>query len=220
MKKKTRKVPAPWNLTGNGYIFLYKFPKKFKESPFFHISLSDKPSSGFGTIMLVDYVKSDAGPYKELLFIPGEFEYLYKKFYSITKIYVSTMESVDNGRANWGIPKELADFETTKLDKKRERIIVKKDGAVIFDAILRKRYVPFRVSTRYFSHALVQKLKGKTVFFTEFNGSGRGRLAVLESLYCNPAYFPEVCSLKPIAVTAVEDFRITFPVAATLREEG
>ncbi|HOT44038.1 MAG TPA: acetoacetate decarboxylase family protein [Spirochaetota bacterium] len=218
MKKKTKKIPAPWSLTGNGYIFIYKFPDEFKKSPFFRISLSDRVASGFGTIMLVDYEKSDAGPYRELLFIPGEFDYLYKKFYSITKIYVSTKESVDNGRANWGIPKELADFEAIRIDKRRERIIVRKDGTIVFDAILKKRSIPFRVSTRYFSHALVQKLEGKTVFFTEFNGAGRGRLATLESLYCNPHYFPEVCSLKPIAVTAVEDFRITFPVAATLFE--
>jgi hypothetical protein len=214
----TKKIPAPWNLAGNGYIFIYKFPKKFRESPFFRISLSDKPAGGLGTIMLVDYVTSDAGPYRELLFIPGEFDYLYKKFYSITKIYVSTMESVVNGRSNWGIPKEHADFETILIDKRRERIIVKKEGTVIFDAVLKKRRVPFRVSTRYFSHALVQKLVGKTIFFTEFNGSGRGRLAVIESMYCNPEYFPEVCSLNPIAVSAIEDFHITFPVAATLRE--
>ncbi len=216
----TKKFPAPWSLTGNGYIFIYKFLKKYNDSPFFNISLSDKPAGGFGTIMLVDYGKSDAGPYKELLFIPGEFDYLYKKFYSITKIYVSTKESVDNGRANWGIPKELADFQTIRIDNRRERIIVTKEGSVVFDAILRKRYVPFRVSTKYFSHALVQKLGGKTIFFTEFNGSGRGRLAVLESIYCNPQLFPEVCSLKPIAVTAIENFHITFPVAATLRENG
>lgn len=220
MKKKTKKIPAPWSLTGNGYIFIYKFPEKFKESPYFRISLSERASSGFGTIMLVDYEKSDAGPYRELLFIPGEFDYLYKKFYSITKIYVSTQESVDNGRANWGIPKELADFQTVRIDKRRERIIVRKDGAIVFEAVLRKRLIPFRVSTRYFSHALVQKLEGPTVYFTEFNGSGRGRLAVLESLYCNPDYFPQVCSLRPMAVTAVEDFHITFPVAATLRKDG
>jgi hypothetical protein len=220
MKKKTKKIPAPWNLTGNGYIFIYRFPKECRDSPFFSISLSDKPASGFGTIMLVDYGKSDAGPYRELLFIPGEFDYLYKKFYSITKIYVSTRESVDNGRENWGIPKELADFQAVRIDRRRERIIVKREGVVVFDATLRKRYVPFRVSTKFFSHALVQKLAGKTVFFTEFNGSGRGRLAVLESIYCNPQLFPEVCSLKPIAVTAIEDFHITFPVAATLKVHG
>jgi hypothetical protein len=30
---------------------------------------------------------------------------------SISKIYVSTQDSIDNGQKNWGIPKEMAHFE-------------------------------------------------------------------------------------------------------------
>jgi len=214
----TQKYPAPWKLKGNGYIFLYKFPRSFSDDPAFRIGLNDQPFSGFGTVMLVDYTESNAGPYKELLFIPGEFPYLHKKFYSITKIYVSTMESVVNGRENWGIPKELADFRTESLGKNRERLIVSRDGIPFFDVVMKKKALSFKVNTKYISHALVQQLEDETIFFTEFNGTGRGRMASLESISCNEKFFPKICPVKPLAVTAIEDFSIEFPVAATLKE--
>jgi len=72
--------PAPWNLTGKGYILLYKFPGNFVEGK------SNLPSflkgcfaGGFGTLMLVDYSTSNAGPYGELLLIPGKFRHKGKK---------------------------------------------------------------------------------------------------------------------------------------------
>ncbi len=211
--------PAPWKLKGNGYIFLYRFSSKFRKDPAFRIPLSDEPFSGFGTVMLVDYHESDAGPYRELLFIPGEFKYLYKKYYSITKIYVSTMASVENGRRNWGIPKELADFQITPLKGNRERIIVSKEGKPFFDVTIKKRKLNFRVNTKLVSNALVQKLDDNdTIFFTEFNGSGRGRMAKLEKISCDGDLFPKICSERPLAVTAIEDFNIEFPVAYTVKE--
>ncbi len=215
----TAEYPAPWKLKGDGYIFLYKFSSHFRKDPSFRIPLTSEPFSGFGTVMLVDYKESNAGPYRELLFIPGEFKYLYKKYYSITRIFVSTMESVENGRRNWGIPKELADFKTIPLDGNRERIIVSKDGIPFFDVTIKKKRFNFRVSTKHVSNALVQQLENEeTVFFTEFIGSGRGRLAKLEEISCDKNYFPEICSQRPLAVTAIEDFNIEFPVADKLRE--
>ncbi len=213
----TAVYPAPWKLKGRGYIFLYKFPRSFETNPAFKSNLTDEPFSGFGTLMLVDYEESDAGPYRELLFIPGEFTFLRKKYYSITKIYVSSMESVENGRRNWGIPKELADFEIIPLGRKKERIIVKKDGTVFFDVTLKKRYIPFKVNTKYISNAIVQKLEGDTIFFTEFNGTGIGKLALLKSIRCDGKYFPEICSVKPLVVTAIDDFKIEFPEAEKIK---
>ncbi len=209
----TAVYPAPWKLKGRGYIFLYNFPRRFENDPYFKSNLTEQPFSGLGTIMLVDYEESDAGPYKELLFIPGEFTFLRKKYYSITKIYVSTMESVENGRRNWGIPKEHADFEMIPLGGNKERIIVKKDGTVFFDVTLKKRYIPFRVNTKYISHAIVQKLEDDTIYFTEFNGTGTAKLALLKSISCNEKYFPDICSVKPLVVTAISDFTIEFPEA-------
>lgn len=54
-----------------------------------------------------------AGPYDELLYVPGYFNFKSEAgkdnfALSVTRIYVSAPASVKNGRANWGVPSELA----------------------------------------------------------------------------------------------------------------
>lgn len=117
------KYPAPWQLNGYGYILLYQFKKSFtnEEAPEF---LKGKAISGFGSMMLVNYESSNCGPYGELLFIPGKYAHENKKLNTISKIYVSSMDSVDNGRANWGIPKEMAHFTFEKSSQNKEHVIV------------------------------------------------------------------------------------------------
>ena len=96
-------APAPWTLKGNGYIFIYHFPKEFVEKFGF---LADYQRLSFkgdfvGTVMLVDYETSAVGPYQELLFVPGRMTFNKKKLFSISKIYVSSDDSVWNGNENW-----------------------------------------------------------------------------------------------------------------------
>jgi hypothetical protein len=214
-----KKYPAPWNLKGNGYIFAYKFPKKRSSEQFFHADFLDDPAfSGFGTVMLVDYHESTAGPYRELLFVPGRFNYKGKKLYSITKIYVSTMESVVNGRENWGIPKELADFTITPAGWRKERIIVEKDGELIMDVTLRKFGLPYFVSTRLFPLPLVQKLN-KKIYFTKFNGRGKGLLTFAKSITVNSKLFPDITRNRPLFIKRVENFKIEFPVSTIIEED-
>ena len=210
---ETAKYPAPWNLNGKGYIFIYKFPKKFVEEqgnvPEF---LKGKFCGGFGAVMLVDYSKSDAGPYGEFLFIPGKFRFNGKKLDTISKIYVSSMESVVNGRANWAIPKEQADFTFKMLDEKTESVEVStKDGPVASFEI-KAGGLHFPVSTKLLPFPLVQKQNDK-LFYTNFFGKGRGCLALLKSVKINSARFPDISQCKPIAVVKVEPFDITFPKA-------
>ena len=216
--KSVEKFPAPWNLTGNGYIFAYKFPKKRSNEEYFSPDfLQDKQFTGFGTVMLVDYHESTAGPYKELLFIPGHFNYKGKKLYSITKIYVSSMESVVNGRENWGIPKELADFTIEPAGWRKERITVKKDGELVMDVTLRKFGLPYFVTTKLFPLPLIQKLNNK-LYFTKFNGSGKGLLTFAKSIKVNSKLFPDISKNHPLFIKRVENFKIEFPIS-TIEEE-
>ena len=129
MMNGIKEYPAPWMLHGKGYIFLYRFKKDFVErSGNIPEYLKDSFIGGFGSVMLVDYESSEAGPYGELLFIPGKFRFNGRKLDTISKIYVSTMESVVNGRANWGIPKEKADFSFEKSGDDEEKAIVSVGG--------------------------------------------------------------------------------------------
>ena len=80
MENKVKTYPAPWNLRGKGYIFLYKFKKDFvAQSGNVPAFLDGAFAGGFGSVMLVDYGESNAGPYGELLFIPGKFRFGGKK---------------------------------------------------------------------------------------------------------------------------------------------
>jgi hypothetical protein len=210
--------PSPWNLHGKGYIFLYKFDKDFvknnTEVPNF---LKDNFIGGFGSVMLVDYASSNAGPYGELLFIPGKFCHEGKKLNTISKIYVSTMESVVNGRKNWGIPKEQADFKFKMLNNKKERIRVSVAGTTAADITLSSFGPSFPINTRFLPFPLVQEENGR-YYYTRFFGNGKGRLAKIDKMEINSELFPDISGIKPIAVIKAEPFDITFPIAKVRKQ--
>ena len=127
----TDHIPAPWTLTGDGLMLFYRFPREFVlENGFVPPELCQSFVGGFGSVMLVDYQTSNVGPYRELLFIPGQFQFGSKRYYAITKIYVSTQISVENGRINWAIPKEIADFH---ISADRQTFAVTHEGKSILD---------------------------------------------------------------------------------------
>ena len=205
--------PAPWSLSGKGYILLYNFNKTFVES------LKDLPSflkgsftGGIGSIMLVDYSASNAGPYSELLFIPGSFLHHGKKLKTISKIYVSTIESVVNGRRNWGIPKEQANFTFRNSDDgKTEQIHVSSGNNTIADFTIQAGRIPFPVSTKLLPFPLVQSHEGH-YYYTSFSGNGTGKLAKVKDIRMSPELFPDVSGIRPLAAVKVDPFKITFPI--------
>ena len=205
--------PAPWNLAGAGYIFLYKFSKKTVEKignvpPF----LKGSFAGGFGSVMLVNYLSSDAGPYGELLFIPGKFRFGGKRLDTISKIYVSTMESVVNGRANWGIPKEKADFRFEQTGSRTETATVTVNGKTAARFTLKSGKFAFPVSTKLLPFPLVQEQDGKH-YYTSFSGKGVGHFARIKDMSIAPSLFPDIAGIRPIAIIRVDPFNITFPKA-------
>lgn len=125
--------PSPWNLkVKNSWIF--PFSKKNKRTTRINKSeistiITTNPlnngnkeyeredKDGLGMVMIISYSDSNAGPYDELLFaIPCNKPVISNELlptYRIPVIYVSTEASVRNGRKNWGIRKELANFKWT-----------------------------------------------------------------------------------------------------------
>ncbi|WP_128103920.1 acetoacetate decarboxylase family protein [Paenibacillus sp. DCT19] len=204
--------PAPWQLQGSGYILIYRFTKEFVTQhgrvPAF---LEGQFSGGLGSVMLVNYESSDAGPYGELLFIPGKFQHQGRKLNTISKIYVSTSDSVDNGWENWGIPKELAAFSFQKLASGKEHVQVSQAGVSIADLTLSAFGPSFPVNTRLLPFPLVQQHQQQW-YYTQFSGKGKGRLAKIDELSINAALFPDISLCKPWAVLKVDPFAITFPV--------
>jgi hypothetical protein len=105
-------VPAPWKLRASGYVLVLERAREQLDCDrFTPPSLRAARKGPFAYAMFVDYAEAPVGPYRELLFIPGAFRYPDRSCFTITKIYVSSQASVVNGRRNWGIPKELAQFD-------------------------------------------------------------------------------------------------------------
>lgn len=212
-------VPAPWHLEGTGYIMSYKFPKQFILERGF---LAKRFSNGFygkvGYVILADYQSSPVGPYRELLFIPGKVRYQRRKAYTISKIFVSTAASAENGRNNWGIPKELAEFSMTPVGKDLETIKVTKDGAVILDITVKagsRLTVPLH--TAFKPVTLVQHLDGQT-FWTRLHGKGTAKFAQNLDVSVNSQYFPNFVFSRHVAIMRVKHFNLTL-AAAKVRQD-
>lgn len=109
---KVKDAPAPWTLTGQvSYLFLHgqrEAQECFNENP---DPIKSPFRGGHGGMLLVRYTDSPVGPYDELLFFPGCYQLGDSTYYRISQIYVSSLDSVVNGRRNWGVPKKLARFE-------------------------------------------------------------------------------------------------------------
>ncbi len=212
--KDIQMAEAPWKLRGKGYMFLYNFPKDWsKKANFLPVEMRGEYQGGLGTLMLVDYATSNVGPYQELLFIPGRFSWMKYRCYAISRIWVSSMASVINGRKNWGIPKNLANFNIEKTGSRQESWSVQSgEGAPFLKADLSYGILPLPIHTAFLPFPLLQAWQGDH-FLTKFSGYGVGRLAKLESLRIDDTIFPDITPKKPLLGLRVDPFHIQFPVA-------
>lgn len=219
MTVKTNIAPPPWKLRGEGYILVYRFSKRdlqyrniLDEADLSHFS------GGFGAVMVVDYKTSPVGPYKEILFIPGKFREKAGKGYRVTKIAVSTLVSVVSGRANWGLPKNHAQFQFINERKGKETVSVTAKGINYFRATF-KPFGPFLpLSGALLSSTLLQDYLGR-IFLTRIKARGEVKVAKLSSLHIDPKLFPPIRDKRPLLVLKVTDFEMLFPEAEITMKE-
>ncbi len=205
-------VPAPWTLRGEGIILLFRFKKDWvAKAGNLPEHLQGKFKGGFGYVMLVDYEESPVGPYRELLFIPGKFGK--EKLQAITTIFVDSEASTANGRANWAIPKETADFNWQK-GKGLDQVEISFNGKQVFRASIRSGGISFPMSTALLPIRLRQELAGQ-VLFTQPEGKGWGKLAHIQDLEVDPQLFPDIRGIKPLLALKVSPFSLTFPKPST-----
>lgn len=207
----TDKKPAPWQLTGNAYIMLYKFPKEFVFENGFLADFQKSRFIGYvGAVVLVDYHSSNIGPYQELLFIPGMFTFDWKKVFSISKIYVSTPESVENGQNNWGIPKEIASFDWDKNSKGITEVLVSKEGKPFFSIELKERLFSIPFKSSIFPFKIFQR-KSADLFVTQPSVYGKIGIVSAKKIVVNNKYFPDISKVKPLITFKLNDFVMYFP---------
>ncbi|MBK6605858.1 MAG: acetoacetate decarboxylase family protein [Leptospiraceae bacterium] len=218
----TKHYPPPWNLKGEGFIIPFLGNKSLLLDKGF-IPEEDKKSfvGGLGAIMVVNYESSNVGPYFELLFIPGNFEHsrttktstkkkLYKK---ITKIYVSSLTSVQEGRLNWAIPKEMAEFTWKKESNKTMISASSKENGVFLEAEITKKFFSFPMSTKLYPISLLQKSDTESLINTKFVGSGKGKIAFINKWMVNENLFANPFSISRISFgLSADEFNIIFPI--------
>ena len=221
---------APWNLRGSAWIVALKLPPGSPARDAFLPPGRAGQGRGLASyLMYVDYAESGCGPYRELLFIPGAFPFGDgRPHLTISRILVSTWDSVVNGRNNWGIPKDRADFEVDQgIDGGREdRVRVVSEGRELCEL----RFATLRFAPALPVHGgllparlrtLAQGFRGRTYYYAP-DARGRARLGRLLSWRFDAERFPDLAAAAVLATFKIESFRMTFPVAdvfgdATLR---
>jgi hypothetical protein len=217
-------VPPPWTLRGRGFVLVYRFERHWAlEHGFIPESRYSSFIGGFGAVMLVDYLESNCGPYRELLLVPGRFRLNNGSVhYAVTKIYVSTKMSVDSGIANWGIPKELADFAWDS-NAGQDQIKVLKGGQTVLEARFSSDGLGVPVNTNWLPAAwltlaqpelepdLTPRDRGQ-ILLTAPSAAGAMRLARIQQLCADPHHFPNLESLKPWLVVKANPFTMQFPI--------
>ncbi|MCS6849481.1 MAG: acetoacetate decarboxylase family protein [Anaerolineae bacterium] len=210
-------APPPWQLTGDGFIWLFRFSRTFIERCGFMAEWQRAHlEHALGAMMLVDYRETNVGPYRELLFMPGRFDLGRTRTFSISKIYVSTEASVRGGIENWGIPKELASFARERRGDGSEAFSAALDGQVFFSAELMPFGPRFPISSSLVPLTVAQA-SHDDLLVTRSTAKGSARLCRVREMRVDGARFPDVARIKPIAVIAVNDFHMTFPVPEVVR---
>ncbi|THU98686.1 hypothetical protein K435DRAFT_964800 [Dendrothele bispora CBS 962.96] len=113
-------APAPWNIKARSWQFLVEAsePKKANFPAGWACSWQADALAAGGEfiggpalVILVQYSDTPVGPYDELGYSPGRFRYADGTVgFRTTIMFVSSKDSVWNGRKNWNIPKQVASF--------------------------------------------------------------------------------------------------------------
>ena len=195
--ESTKMAPAPWHLTGEGYVVAVWMPASDTTSkwrwPRGHIELLSR-----GII---------------------------KGYPSIDKIYVSTLASVINGQKNWGIPKQLAQFDYQnitgqKMEQDVERIQLKTlKHQPIAHIEFQTQRLQFPVSTTMLPRrlrTLVQDWQGKR-FYTAPEASGHACIASVKNWTFDPVHFPDLSQSKVLSAFKISGFNMIFPVSHKIK---
>jgi hypothetical protein len=120
-----------------------------------------------------------------------------------------------NGRRNWGIPKDRADFDWLQGED-GDRWRVTSDGRELCTLEfteptgvrlpLRTAWVPRKLGT------LAQRLDGRTYYYRP-EARGGLRLCRVRRWHFDPELFPDLSSATVLASLRIEDFEMVFPPA-------
>lgn len=208
---------APWSLAGKGLIVVLRGASLQGNTFGLANSQSNGLKSAFKVLMWVDYQTAPCGPYQELLLIPGSVAFSSGRHLTISDIWVSSRQSVLDGRANWGIPKQLASFEeliNADLTPEGISFRVKSEGDEALLELscqpmgpslpLKTSWVPARF------RSLAQQLNGREYVFSP-SASGRIRAAKVASVVQASGVFSGLTRKDVLAAFCIPQFSMEFP---------
>jgi hypothetical protein len=213
--------PAPWSMHASCYVFAVLMPEEvLDEAAFVPSELVPRRKNRISVVMFVDYTQTAVGPYRELLVAPASFAHAQGTYPSITRIFVDSYDSVVNGRLNWGIPKDRADFERVSGADGTETVRVSRDGHTFAELVLRPYGPTLPVASWLLPsplRTLVQHWQGKSYRFT-LSASGKARMASVEHWSFDPNFFPDLARGRVLTGAYLPRFEMLFPVAE--QQEG
>lgn len=209
-------APAPWQLRGDLYVSMLRFPRAMLD----HCSFTAESLHGHrrpsrcGYLMFADYHQSPVGPYQELLFIPGAFLFGDgRRHWSVSRIFVSSPHSAVNGQRNWGLPKQTADFRLQRSRRGELQVEVSRGRQTFAELALATRALslPFRTAllpTKL--RTLGQRMDGIDYICMPELG-GRLHAARLLRARADAAIFPDLGRGRAVATLAALDATLRFP---------
>jgi hypothetical protein len=212
-------APAPWTLRGRGYICMLRAPADLLDNQSFVTEslLGRRGASRFCYMMFVDYSDSPVGPYHELLFIPGTFPFEDgRRHLSISRIFVSSLDSVVNGQRNWGIPKDVAQFDVRYGGNGLDRVRVSRDGKTFAELDFASWPIPLPFTTAILPDSWVtlgQHHDGQSYVYQP-SAQGWIRPASLKRAQFDPAVFPDLAQATSLLTVGVSRFTMTFHESA------
>jgi hypothetical protein len=210
MSEQKHNYPAPWQLTGSGVVLVMRLSKSWKA----RFGLSDYKGL-IASLCLVNYQTSPVGPYYEILLIPGTLKNPKGKHLSISHIFVDSENSMKAGQKNWGIPKNLAEFDWQD-DGKSIQVDIKHEGHSFF-TIKAKRLGPsIPIIEAMLPITLYQK-RDKHHFWTKPKAKGQAKFASVSILGGSNNEdghdFPDLSSQTILAASIIDGFSMRFPEA-------
>jgi hypothetical protein len=205
---------APWQLKGSGYVLAIRLPETLIEQhAFVPPSLAGRRHGNTAYVLLADFHASNCGAYQELLISPATFTFPEGHYCSITRIYVSSYASVVNGRRNWGLPKDHAEFSTERTAERAERVTLSRAGHVFAEFHLSHHGLAFPVNSGILPASMrtvMQHWRGQQYGVT-LRAKGSLRMAKLLEWRFDPAFFPDLAQGHVLAAGYFPGFELTFP---------
>ncbi len=211
------RVPAPWSLRGHGWIVLLHLPRhSAARTAFVPGRLRGSLRAVLSALVCVEYTSAPCGAYREVLFIPGAMRFPDGRWHaSISRILVSTWASVVNGRANWGIPKDRADFTIERGDASdcfRVSDAGRECCRVEFEPPRGPR-LPLRTAGWPVRWTTLAQVHEGSAYYCRPHASGSLRRARLVRWAFDSERFPDLGDATALVSMRVEDFTMEFPVA-------